>query len=420
MRVRARMLIGVLSVVAVTAGMAPASASAVTATLGPANLTNPNMPGFTVANPATSGGALNTLTPPGGGLLVPPTDGTITSWQVNGSVTGGGQLFLQVAHPDGAGTYAATAASPPVSGPVGMTSYPAGNIPIGRGDTISVRASAPGPGDSATVLAQAFPGRAWSLINNDPGTTMQAPFSPTADQQLLYNATVELTRPVISSISPRSGPIAGGTEVTITGDHFAETTEVRFGAGFQAQSFSGNNTSITAVSPPGFQEGPEDVYVITAAGPNDPTEASRFEYTGPDRTPPEVSSFRITPTKFRAANSGDSILLRARTTATVTYTLSEPASASFSVDRVLKGRRVGKSCVKPKPSNKKKRPCRRYVPVNGSFVQESIGGVNQFKFSGRVTGKKLRPGLYRLVVAAADAAGNTSKPVWANFRIVKK
>ena len=56
--------------------------------------------------------------------------------------------------------------------------------------------------------------------------------------------------PVITSIEPSSGPVAGGTTVTITGRNFTGATAVHFGANPAASFTADSDTQITAVSPP--------------------------------------------------------------------------------------------------------------------------------------------------------------------------
>ena len=70
--------------------------------------------------------------------------------------------------------------------------------------------------------------------------------------------------PQIKKLSPRKGPLAGGTSVTITGSFLAGASGVDFGS-TPAESFTVNSsTSITAVSPPGT--GAVNVSVTTSVG----------------------------------------------------------------------------------------------------------------------------------------------------------
>lgn len=71
---------------------------------------------------------------------------------------------------------------------------------------------------------------------------------------------------VFTSITPSSGPIAGGTTVTITGVGFTGTSSVTF-AGVAAKSFTVvNDSTITAVSPVAFESGLAQVDVTTPGG----------------------------------------------------------------------------------------------------------------------------------------------------------
>ena len=88
-----------------------------------------------------------------------------------------------------------------------------------------------------------------------------------------------LGAPTVTSISPTSGPAAGGTNVTITGTGFAGTAgvgSVKFGA-VNATSYTVNSaSSITAVSPSGT--GTVDVTVINNGQTSTVSAADRFSY----------------------------------------------------------------------------------------------------------------------------------------------
>jgi hypothetical protein len=57
------------------------------------------------------------------------------------------------------------------------------------------------------------------------------------------------------------------------------------------------------------------------------------------------------------------------------------------------------------------------VQMRGSFTYRALRGANGFRFTGRLTGKGLRPGKYRLVARATDSAGNVSVSAEAPFGI---
>ena len=138
-----------------------------------------------------------------------------------------------------------------------------------------------------------------------------------------------------------------------------------------------------------------------------------------DTVAPRFLSLTLSPTVFAAFPSGPSVR-GARTRGTrVTYRLSETATTTFRVQRVLAGRRVGGRCVRPTRANRDRPRCKRYRTLRGRFGHAGAAGLNRFRFSGRLAGRKLRPGSYRLVATAKDAAANTSKRVNRLFRIIR-
>ena len=70
--------------------------------------------------------------------------------------------------------------------------------------------------------------------------------------------------PVISSISPTGGPLAGSTTITITGTGLTGATGVTVGGAAATSVVVVNDTSITAVTPAGTGSGP--VIVTTPTG----------------------------------------------------------------------------------------------------------------------------------------------------------
>jgi hypothetical protein len=82
--------------------------------------------------------------------------------------------------------------------------------------------------------------------------------------------------PAVTSISPATGTVDGGTEVTISGTDLGGAVEVDFGgvaAGFTVNA----DGSITAIAPPGTA-GVVDVTVMTAGGTSTSSPADEFTY----------------------------------------------------------------------------------------------------------------------------------------------
>lgn len=93
-----------------------------------------------------------------------------------------------------------------------------------------------------------------------------------------------------------------------------------------------------------------------------------------------VRSISIRPKRFRRARG-----------AVVTYTMSGPARVTFSVSKKIGGRKA-------------------YRPLKGSFTRRGKTGENRFTYHGRIDGRALKPGRYKLTALAGHL-------VSAGFRI---
>ena len=86
------------------------------------------------------------------------------------------------------------------------------------------------------------------------------------------------TRPAITSITPTTGPQAGGTEVTITGTDLTDTTRVIFGSAGPATFTVDSPTQITAIAPPSSTTGRRHLRIRTPEGNSAPTRADLYTY----------------------------------------------------------------------------------------------------------------------------------------------
>jgi hypothetical protein len=84
--------------------------------------------------------------------------------------------------------------------------------------------------------------------------------------------------PAVTSLSPGSGPVDGGTAVTITGGDFTGATAVKFGSSDAVGFTVNSDESITAVSPAEL-EGTVDVRVTTPEGTSPKSPNDRFKFT---------------------------------------------------------------------------------------------------------------------------------------------
>ena len=137
-----------------------------------------------------------------------------------------------------------------------------------------------------------------------------------------------------------------------------------------------------------------------------------------------VGKETISPYAFPAAPSGPSARVaekkRRRSYGTkITYTLNEAASVTFTVVQPQPGLKAkGGRCVKPTKANRRAHRCTRLVTLSGSFTRAGNAGTNSFRFTGRLAGRRLKPGKYQLV-ATPSTGGKTGRPASASFRIIR-
>ena len=130
--------------------------------------------------------------------------------------------------------------------------------------------------------------------------------------------------------------------------------------------------------------------------------------------PVAITALRLRPARFGATRRGPSIGRRGR--AAVRYTLTGAARVRFRVKRLLDGRRRAGRCRNPKKAPRGRR-CTRRVPARGTFTHAGVAGVNTFRFTGRLAGKTLAPGRYRLIAEPIAADGSRGTPRGAAFKI---
>lgn len=120
-------------------------------------------------------------------------------------------------------------------------------------------------------------------------------------------------------------------------------------------------------------------------------------------TPPWITSMSVSP-KGVASKSK------------IKFKLTEKARVTFVVQKPAAGRLVGKSCRKPSAKNRKGKRCTRWLRASKSFRANGKKGSNSLKFSGKVGGKTLKRGRYRLAATAVDKAKGKSPQRTAAFR----
>jgi len=121
-----------------------------------------------------------------------------------------------------------------------------------------------------------------TYLNKSPGTLKN-------DTTILpkTGAPAPNPAPTVSSISPGSGPTAGGTPVTITGTGFASGATVTLGGSAATNVAVANSTTITATTP-AHAAGAVNIVVTNADGQSG-TLANGFTYQAPPAPAPTLS-----------------------------------------------------------------------------------------------------------------------------------
>ena len=107
----------------------------------------------------------------------------------------------------------------------------------------------------------------------------------------------------------------------------------------------------------------------------------------------------------------------------IRFRLNKRASAKLAIERVRRGRKVGRG------KNRRCVPSRRRVPrgrrcvtssLRGWLVRKARRGKNAIRFNGRLGRRALRPGLYRIRAGAVDRRANPARHRRSRtFRVVR-
>jgi hypothetical protein len=278
--------------VVVAALLAPAAAQARTITVG-SSLTGSFgvattflFPSLTVTNSVLADPEAN---------VVSPVDGVVLRWRL-GPQAAADAYALRVLHPAGGSSFTGAGTSVArVASTTSIQSYPT-NLPIRAGDAIGLDPLRPTPSIQAASLPGAM-GPYWGPALGDGAT---APSTGAVQGfEFGFNAEVQ-PAPRTVLLAPNSGPVAGGSAVTIAGSDFTGVSSVKFG-GTPATSFVVNSESqITASAPPAAGPGPVDVTVTTVAGTTPAIAGDLFTYTTAPVPPPSCVVPKLTGKKLKA------------------------------------------------------------------------------------------------------------------------
>jgi hypothetical protein len=292
---------------------------------------------------------------------------------------------------------------------------PAVDLPVGRPITAL---------PAAGVDPQGHVSIAWSK-SEDPGSGASSVLDPIGPElrKLTAPATATVGKPVALSVegfdvwSPVTiawdfgdGQSAEGAAVSHTYGSPGERTVTITGVDAQGNTTKTSRTitvdPVAAPAPPAPGPGPGPG---PAPGPG----------PGPVPTPkapkaPLLSGLQQSSDRWRISKPKRGPKLPVGTT--LRFKLDRAAQVQLTFSRIVSGRRAGGRCVKAGKGNRGKPRCDRARSA-GTLQVAGKAGSNAIAFNGKLRGRALAPGRYRLLVTAT-ANGKTSTAKSLRFTIV--
>lgn len=283
-----------------------------------------------------------------------------------------------------------------------------GGVLIGT-ETIATGCTTPAaPADAANGLAVLWTAsqaaghvRLSRWVEDAPTCTDGAPAQVRAGESVKLALPCDGWRPVRELTAPapalgRLGAIDQSTgEVAYTAGSTPGADEVRFRAVNAAGASAEHKLAVTVAPVPRPPVGPPPAVPAAAA----------------DTTAPVLSETRVMPRRVSAGSRGGPLL---------SFRLSEPATVKIRVQVRANGRRSGGKCRTARKLQRKLRRkprCQTWLTVAGT-TRSARAGVSTLRLRGS-KGRPLPRGAYRVLVAAADAAGNRAREARAVFDVTR-
>jgi hypothetical protein len=235
-------------------------------------------------------------------------------------------------------------------------------------------------GVSSVAIEQTKPGGAsttFSWQRPAPGASTQPAASVTANAATLNG-----------SVDPNGYPV--------TDCHFELTPAPAAGPDVPCgqQIGAGNSPVAVSANVAGLAGSTAYRYKLVVASAEGSSSGDQVDFTtepGETATPPppgapdpRLGALTLSPSRFRVAARG-----RRRAGTTIAFSVPQPAKVAITFERAQPGRR-------------------KYKRVRGVLRVTVPAGSQRVRFLGKVGGRKLRPGRYRVSAVATDAAGHSS------------
>lgn len=156
---------------------------------------------------------------------------------------------------------------------------------------------------------------------------------------------------------------------------------------------------IVVTNPAGSAAGTDQTFTTQ------PVPAPGSQPTPPRAAPPKLAKLKVTPA-----------MLSVNQRATISYTDTQAAMTTFTLQRALPGRIDGRVCSKASTHNQRHRHCVRWVNAGATFTHADTPGANHLPFTTRQTARTLADGHYRLR-ATPRARGLVGHTVTAKLQI---
>jgi hypothetical protein len=169
---------------------------------------------------------------------------------------------------------------------------------------------------------------------------------------------------------------------------------------------SGSTPSAVTASLTGLEPGHSYTVTLVAASAQGTSTGAPVTFTTAHPPAVTLSGLRVTPRRLHHAKK------KHPSATTISFGVSQAATVKLTFAKRIKGRRVGKRCSATKHHGKR---CTAYKPIKTTVTLNGAAGENRLT----VPGKKLRPGTYRLSVAATSATGQHSNTLTASLTILR-
>jgi hypothetical protein len=260
-------------------------------------------------------------------------------------------------------------------------------------------------GTLVTLTASPTPGSAfvgWGGACSGASIQCKVPMSAARTVTARFDRSNDLDPP---QTTIESGPAALSSDTTPTFRFASDEPNSSFRCRIGSAEYVICRSPFTPTEPLADGRYTFQVFAVDPSGNADPTPSSmRFTVdrsVKPDTRAPTLRRLRLSARHFRAAGSGPDVAIittaRVGTGARLSLDLSEVARLRMQFDRS-----AGKG----------------HWRRRGVIAVAGVRGRNLLRLRGRLKGVALKPGLYRLVLTARDAADNVSKPKKVAFRIV--